>query len=78
VQRLGFWQAACWHWGLGVSRAVLFPAGVPAVSVLIGIPALDEIPSPMQWLGLALVTIGLLAASGMQRLILAQRRLHLS
>jgi drug/metabolite transporter (DMT)-like permease len=63
---------------LGVSRAVLFPAAVPAVSVLIGIPVLGEIPSSMQWLGLALVTIGLLSASGVQRLILTQRRLRLS
>jgi drug/metabolite transporter (DMT)-like permease len=63
---------------LGVSRAVLFPAAVPAVSVLIGIPALGEIPSSMQWLGLALVTTGLLAASGVQRLLLAPRRLRLS
>ena len=29
---------------LGVSRAVLFPASVPAVSILIGIPVLGEIP----------------------------------
>jgi drug/metabolite transporter (DMT)-like permease len=47
---------------LGVSRAVFFAAVVPAISVLIGIPALHEIPSAEQWLGLGVVTIGLLAA----------------
>ena len=63
---------------LGVSRAVLFPAAVPAMSVLIGIPALGEIPSLTQWLGLALVTIGLLTALDVRRRMLFQRKLCLS
>ncbi|MEJ0017610.1 MAG: DMT family transporter [Acetobacteraceae bacterium] len=63
---------------LGVSRAVLFPAAVPAVSVLIGIPLLGEIPSMAQWLGLTLVTIGLLAAAGVPRRLLWQRKVCLS
>ncbi|MDI1285046.1 MAG: DMT family transporter [Reyranella sp.] len=50
---------------LGVSRAVLFPAIVPAVSVLIGIPIVGEIPGPLQIAGLVLVTIGLLITIGM-------------
>ena len=50
---------------LGVSRAVLFPAIVPAVSVLIGIPIVGEIPGPLQIGGLVLVTIGLLITIGM-------------
>jgi len=50
---------------LGVSRAVLFPAIVPAISVLIGIPIVGEIPDGMQVLGLALVTCGLLIAVGL-------------
>ena len=55
---------------LGVSRAVLFPASVPAVSILIGIPILGEIPSAEQIVGVVLVTIGLLTAVGLfQRLI---------
>jgi drug/metabolite transporter (DMT)-like permease len=52
---------------LGVSRAVLFPAIVPAVSVLIGIPIVGEIPSALQVGGLAFVTLGLLTTVGMFR-----------
>lgn len=50
---------------LGVSRAVLFPAIVPAVSVLLGIPIVGEIPSVLQVSGLGLVTLGLLATVGL-------------
>lgn len=49
---------------LGVSRAVLFPAIVPAVSVLVGIPIVGEIPSALQVVGLVLVTAGLLVTIG--------------
>lgn len=49
---------------LGVSRAVLFPAVVPAVSVLVGIPIVGEIPSALQAGGLGLVTLGLLTTVG--------------
>jgi drug/metabolite transporter (DMT)-like permease len=52
---------------LGVSRAVLFPAIVPAMSVLIGIPIVGEIPGLLQIGGLALVTLGLLTTVGMFR-----------
>lgn len=47
---------------LGVSRAVLFPAILPATTILIGIPILGEIPSALQFAGMALATIGLLVA----------------
>lgn len=50
---------------LGVSRAVLFPAVVPAVSVLVGIPIVGEIPGALQISGLVLVTVGLLITIGM-------------
>ena len=50
---------------LGVSRAVLFPAVVPAVSILIGIPIVGEIPTLEQVGGMLLVTIGLLSAIGL-------------
>lgn len=50
---------------LGVSRAVLFPAVVPAVSVLVGIPIVGEIPGALQIAGLVLVTVGLLITIGM-------------
>lgn len=49
---------------LGVSRAVLFPAVVPAISILIGIPLVGEVPDTMQIGGLMLVSIGLLTAVG--------------
>jgi drug/metabolite transporter (DMT)-like permease len=58
---------------LGVSRAVLFPACVPAVSVLVGIPIVGEMPGPLQIGGLALVTVGLLTTVGMLRRIRAGR-----
>ena len=50
---------------LGVSRAVLFPAIVPAISILIGIPLVSEWPDATQIAGLALVTVGILAAVGL-------------
>lgn len=49
---------------LGVSRAVLFPAIVPALSVLVGIPIVGEIPGALQIAGLGLVTMGLLTTIG--------------
>jgi len=52
---------------LGVSRAVLFPAIVPAVSVLVGIPIVGEIPSLLQISGLGVVTLGLLITIGLTR-----------
>ncbi len=52
---------------LGVSRAVLFPAIVPAVSVIVGIPIVGEIPSVLQVAGLGLVTLGLMTTVGVLR-----------
>ena len=52
---------------LGVSRAVLFPAMVPAVSIMIGIPIVGELPNTVQIAGLLMVTVGLLGAIGMIR-----------
>ncbi len=59
---------------LGVSRAVLFPAIVPAVSVLVGIPIVGEIPGVLQTIGLGLVTIGLLTTTGLLGRFVARRR----
>ena len=50
---------------LGVSRAVLFPAVVPALSVLIGIPFLGEVPTPLQIAGLTTVSLGMIVAVGL-------------
>jgi drug/metabolite transporter (DMT)-like permease len=52
---------------LGVSRAVLFPATVPALSVVIGIPIVGEFPTAGQIAGLLLATLGLLVAIGTWR-----------
>ena len=59
---------------LGVSRAVLFPAIVPAVSILIGIPLLGEIPNTMQIAGLLLVSLGMFVAVGLLGRLLASKR----
>jgi drug/metabolite transporter (DMT)-like permease len=56
-----------------VSRAVLFPALVPALSVLIGIPVVGEIPSVLQIAGLVLVTLGLLTTVGLWQRLLTRR-----
>lgn len=52
---------------LGVSRAVLFPAIVPALSVLVGIPIVGELPGALQIGGLCLVTLGLMTTVGLFR-----------
>lgn len=49
---------------LGPGRAATFPAMVPAVAILIGIPVAGEMPSLLQFGGLALVSIGLLVTIG--------------
>jgi drug/metabolite transporter (DMT)-like permease len=59
---------------LGVSRAVLFPAMVPAVSIMIGIPIVGELPNTVQIAGLLLVTAGLLGAVGVFRWRRPERR----
>jgi drug/metabolite transporter (DMT)-like permease len=53
---------------LGVSRAVLFPATIPALAILLGIPIIGEKPSAAQIAGLGVVTTGLLVASGIWRM----------
>ncbi len=47
---------------LGPPRAATFPALVPAVAILVGIPLTGEWPLPVQLLGLGLVTLGLLVS----------------
>jgi threonine/homoserine efflux transporter RhtA len=46
---------------------VLFPAMVPAVSILVGIPIVGELPDAFQIAGLLMVTAGLLGAIGVFR-----------
>ncbi|AOW11855.1 hypothetical protein LPB72_08735 [Hydrogenophaga crassostreae] len=47
---------------LGAARAGIFPALVPAATILIGIPVTGEWPTPPQLTGLMLVSLGLLMA----------------
>lgn len=47
---------------LGAGQAALFPAASPAVAILIGIPLTGEVPDGGQWLGLAVVSVGLVLA----------------
>ncbi|WP_270937163.1 DMT family transporter [Falsiroseomonas oryzae] len=55
---------------LGPARAAMFPAMVPGLAVLAGIPVAGEWPEPVQWLGLATVLAGLPLAMG----LVARRR----
>jgi drug/metabolite transporter (DMT)-like permease len=45
---------------LGPPRAAAFPALVPAVAILVGIPVTGEWPLPVQLAGLGIVTLGLM------------------
>ncbi|MGV6873246.1 DMT family transporter [Pseudochelatococcus sp. B33] len=47
---------------LGPARATLFPALAPAVAILLGIPLAGEIPTGLQIVGLAILTLGLVIA----------------
>lgn len=59
---------------LGVSRAVLFPAMVPAISILVGIPIVGEMPGATQISGLLLVTAGMLLAIGGAKWLVSRSR----
>jgi drug/metabolite transporter (DMT)-like permease len=50
---------------LGAARGAVFAALVPSFSLLIAIPLLHELPTPLQLLGVALVTAGMLFALGL-------------
>ncbi|TPQ45551.1 EamA/RhaT family transporter [Prosthecomicrobium hirschii] len=49
---------------LGPSSGAAFGALVPAVSTLLAIPILGEIPAPLDWFGILAVTLGVYLASG--------------
>lgn len=49
---------------LGVGLAALFPAVVPAVALILGIPLAGEVPTAPEWLGAVLATTGLAVALG--------------
>ncbi|HEX6840616.1 MAG TPA: DMT family transporter, partial [Stellaceae bacterium] len=52
---------------LGATQTALLPALVPVFGVLLGAALLGEHPSSLQSIGIALVVIGLLTASGAAR-----------
>ncbi|PLZ01272.1 hypothetical protein CY652_17170 [Burkholderia sp. WAC0059] len=52
---------------LGPSRAALFPALSPGVAILLGIPVTGDLPSAVQIMGLAILTIGLVVAVSARR-----------
>ncbi len=49
---------------LGASGAALFPALVPAATLMSGIPITGEWPTPVEWTGAILATLGLSIAVG--------------
>ena len=51
---------------IGAARAGIFPALVPAATILIGIPVTGEWPTAGQWTGLTLVSFGLLMAMALR------------
>jgi len=44
---------------LGPTLTAGFSAVVPAMAALLAIPVLGEVPSPLEWVGIGLVTVGL-------------------
>ena len=44
---------------LGPTPTAAFSASVPAGAALLAVPALGEIPTPLEWGGIAMVTVGL-------------------
>lgn len=52
---------------LGSNSASLFSAIVPALAILIAMPALGEIPGPLEWAGMALATGGMVLALSRRR-----------
>lgn len=62
---------------LGTARAAVFPAIVPAVAILLGVPIAGEIPTRLQLAGVGVVTLSLLVALGVlkpMRLIASFRK----
>ena len=49
---------------LGPNRTAVFVSIVPVLAALMAIPALDELPSVAAWMGIAVVTVGVLLAMG--------------
>jgi drug/metabolite transporter (DMT)-like permease len=54
---LMLFTAANYHLGAGPTAAI--SAAVPALAALLAIPVLGEVPSPLEWVGIAIVCTGL-------------------
>ena len=52
-------------WRLGAARGAVFAALVPTFSLLIAIPLLHELPTPLQITGVLFVTAGMVLALGL-------------
>lgn len=52
---------------LGAAKAGLFPAIVPAATLIVGVVVTGAMPTPFEWTGAALATFGLLTAIGLVR-----------
>jgi drug/metabolite transporter (DMT)-like permease len=48
---------------LGAANTSLFAAAVPPLTTLAAIPLLSELPNTTRWIGIALVTLGMIAAA---------------
>ena len=55
---------AVWSPSFGASGGAAFGAVVPALSVLLAIPLLDEWPNETDWVGIVLISAGVYLASG--------------
>lgn len=53
---------------IGPARAAVFPALVPAVAIVVGVPVAGEVPTALQLAGLAVVSAGLVIALGIVKL----------
>lgn len=62
---------------LGTRRTLTIDAGGPAVATVGGMVWLAEVPEPLHWLGLALITLALLLVAGQRSGIATARHLQL-
>ena len=52
---------------LGPTPTAAFSASVPASAAVLAIPVLSEVPAPIEWTGIAVVTLGLVLLVGLRR-----------
>ncbi|MBL8669850.1 MAG: DMT family transporter [Alphaproteobacteria bacterium] len=61
---VGLWMFTRSSTALGAAGASACYAAVPAITTLLGIPILGEMPGTTEWLGIAVVSAGILLATG--------------